>query len=142
MHTAHWETPENDETWLDVDPGNVLLTDGYFCVDRKLYVVRVGSFVHTAGTGTLNGLSCTCEGASGVYTVRAEGLPLSNWTLLLLSNGKPIAKPGKLPNGLFIHGAAEPPQERVELILDRPFLLVLTNSDGLPLFVGNVRETS
>lgn len=140
MHTAHWETPESNETWLDVDPGNVLLTDGYFCVDRKLYVVRGGSFVRTAGTGTLNGLSDTCEGASGVCTVRTEVLPLSNGTLLLLSGGKPIAKPGKLPNGLFIHGAAEPPQERVDLILDRPFLFVHTNSDGLPLFVGIVNE--
>lgn len=102
VHTAHWETPESNETWLDVDPGNVLLTDGYFCVDRKLYVVRGGSFVRTAGTGTLNGLSYTCEGASGVCTVRTEVLPLSNGTLLLLSNGKPIAKPGELPNGLFV----------------------------------------
>ena len=41
---------------------------------------------------------------------------------------------------LGVYGAAEPPQERVELILDRPFLFVLTNSDGLPLFVGIVNE--
>lgn len=38
------------------------------------------------------------------------------------------------------YGAAEPPQERVDLILDRPFLFVLTNSDGLPLFVGIVNQ--
>ena len=37
-------------------------------------------------------------------------------------------------------GAAPPPEERVELKLDRPFLFVLTNEDGLPLFVGIVNE--
>ena len=42
---------------------------------------------------------------------------------------------------LGVYGAAEPPQERVNLILDRPFLFVHTNSDGLPLFVGIVNET-
>lgn len=40
----------------------------------------------------------------------------------------------------FAAGAGEPPEERVELRLDRPFLFVLTNEDGLPLFVGIVNE--
>lgn len=40
----------------------------------------------------------------------------------------------------FAAGAGEPPEERVELKLDRPFLFVLTNEDGLPLFVGIVNE--
>ena len=40
----------------------------------------------------------------------------------------------------FAAGAGELPEERVELKLDRPFLFVLTNEDGLPLFVGIVNE--
>lgn len=102
VHTAHWETVESSEVWLNVDPGNVPLSNGFYCVGGKLYAVREGSFIHKAETGTLNGLSYTCEGASGVCTVRTEVLPLYDGTLLLLSNGKPIAKPGKLPNGLFV----------------------------------------
>lgn len=102
VHTAHWETVESSEVWLNVDPGNVPLSNGFYCVGGKLYAVREGSFIHKAETGTLNGLSYTCEGASGVCTVRTEVLPLYDGTLLLLSGGKPIAKPGKLPNGLFV----------------------------------------
>lgn len=36
-------------------------------------------------------------------------------------------------------GAAEPPEEIVDLVLDRPFLFVISNS-GLPLFAGVVNE--
>ena len=37
-------------------------------------------------------------------------------------------------------GAGEPPEEKVELTLDRPFLFAVTNSDGLPIFVGVVND--
>ena len=37
-------------------------------------------------------------------------------------------------------GAGEPPEEEVDFVLDRPFLFVLTSSDGLPLFVGVVNQ--
>lgn len=35
-------------------------------------------------------------------------------------------------------GAAEPPNEEVDFVLDRPFLFCITGSGGLPLFVGIV----
>ena len=35
-------------------------------------------------------------------------------------------------------GAAMPPDEEVDFILDRPFLFVIESHDGLPLFVGTV----
>lgn len=38
-------------------------------------------------------------------------------------------------------GAAMPPEERVEFTADRPFLFVVTNFDGLPLFTGIVNTT-
>ncbi len=42
---------------------------------------------------------------------------------------------------LATEGAADPSSlEQAELILDRPFLFVVTNSDGLPLFIGAVAE--
>lgn len=37
-------------------------------------------------------------------------------------------------------GAAPPPDEVVDFIVDRPFLFVLTGIDGLPLFVGVVNN--
>ena len=39
-----------------------------------------------------------------------------------------------------ICGAGAPPEEQVDLILDRPFLFVLESSDGLPLFTGIVNQ--
>lgn len=37
-------------------------------------------------------------------------------------------------------GAAMPPEEVVDFVLDRPFLFAVTGSDGLPLFVGVVNH--
>lgn len=37
-------------------------------------------------------------------------------------------------------GAAMPPDEVIDFVLDRPFLFAVTGSDGLPLFVGVVNE--
>ncbi|MBQ3356420.1 MAG: hypothetical protein IJG45_04815 [Oscillospiraceae bacterium] len=37
-------------------------------------------------------------------------------------------------------GAAEPPDERVDFILDRPFIFAITGTDGLPLFIGIVNH--
>lgn len=37
-------------------------------------------------------------------------------------------------------GNAMPPEDRVEFTLDRPFLFLLTDSNGLPLFVGIVNS--
>ena len=42
---------------------------------------------------------------------------------------------------LGVYGALEPQQlDEVELTLDRPFLFVVTNNEGLPLFVGVVNN--
>ncbi len=35
---------------------------------------------------------------------------------------------------------SEPPKDEVDLVLDRPFLFVITSQDGLPLFTGVVNE--
>ena len=37
-------------------------------------------------------------------------------------------------------GAAMPPEEEVDFILDRPFLFVITGANGLPLFTGIVEQ--
>lgn len=37
-------------------------------------------------------------------------------------------------------GAAMPPEDEVDFILDRPFIFVITGEDGLPLFVGVVNN--
>jgi len=33
-----------------------------------------------------------------------------------------------------------PPKDEVDFVLDRPFLFVLTGTDGMPLFVGVVND--
>ena len=37
-------------------------------------------------------------------------------------------------------GAAMPPKEQVDFVLDRPFLFVINGQDGQPLFVGIVNQ--
>ena len=37
-------------------------------------------------------------------------------------------------------GAAMPPEEVIDFVLDRPFLFVIANSSGIPLFAGVVNE--
>ena len=35
-------------------------------------------------------------------------------------------------------GAAMPPEEEIDFVLDRPFAFIITGLDGLPLFAGTV----
>lgn len=37
-------------------------------------------------------------------------------------------------------GAAMPPDEEIDFVLDRPFLFVITGTDGVPMFVGIVNQ--
>ena len=37
-------------------------------------------------------------------------------------------------------GAAKPPEEKVEFILDRPFIFEIISKTGFPLFVGVVNN--
>ncbi len=37
-------------------------------------------------------------------------------------------------------GAARPPEEKVDFVLDRPFLFVINGQDGQPLFIGVVNQ--
>ncbi|MBQ7364757.1 MAG: hypothetical protein IJW46_04090 [Clostridia bacterium] len=39
---------------------------------------------------------------------------------------------------MMMAGGAEPPEDEIDFVLDRPFLFVITGSDGLPLFIGTV----
>lgn len=41
---------------------------------------------------------------------------------------------------MMVCGAAEPPEDEMDFVLDRPFLFVITSSDALPLFVGIVNQ--
>jgi serine protease inhibitor len=37
-------------------------------------------------------------------------------------------------------GAARPPEEKIDFVLDRPFLFVISGQDGQPLFIGIVNQ--
>ena len=41
---------------------------------------------------------------------------------------------------MMMAGAAMPPEEEMDFVLDRPFLFAITGYDGLPLFVGVVNQ--
>ncbi len=41
---------------------------------------------------------------------------------------------------MMVAGAAAPPDEEVDFVLDRPFLFVITSQDRLPLFAGVVNQ--
>lgn len=41
---------------------------------------------------------------------------------------------------MAMEGASEPPEEKVQFVLDRPFLFAITGESGLPLFVGVVNH--
>lgn len=41
---------------------------------------------------------------------------------------------------MMMAGAAAPPEEEMDFVLDRPFLFAITGADGLPLFVGVVNR--
>ncbi len=58
------------------NPGSY--TDGFYVRNGQLYVVRSGYIVHKKTSGTLNGVSYTCEGPSGICST-------PDWTKLSLS---------------------------------------------------------
>lgn len=41
---------------------------------------------------------------------------------------------------MLVSGAAMPPEEEIDFILDRPFLFAVISDDGMPLFVGTVYQ--
>lgn len=41
---------------------------------------------------------------------------------------------------MMLCGSAMPPEDEIDFVLDRPFIFVITGSDGLPLFVGTVNN--
>ena len=41
---------------------------------------------------------------------------------------------------IILCGAAMPPEEEVDFVLNRPFLFAITGTDGLPLFLGVVNQ--
>ncbi|MBE6679092.1 MAG: serpin family protein [Ruminococcaceae bacterium] len=41
---------------------------------------------------------------------------------------------------MLLCGAAMPPEDEMDFVLDRPFIFVITGSDDLPLFVGTVNN--
>ena len=37
-------------------------------------------------------------------------------------------------------GAARPPEDEIDFVVDRPFIFVITGEDGLPLFAGVINQ--
>ena len=99
-HTAHFETPESTETWASPDGSSFPVPDGFYCFGTSLFAVENGAYVRSAGDGSLEGVSYTCTGSSGVCTAKTEVLTLASGELILLSKGRPLAEPGRYTDGL------------------------------------------
>ena len=48
--------------------------------------------------------------------------------------------PGNEITVIMMCGAAAPPEEEVDFVLNRPFVFAITGTDGLPLFVGIIHQ--
>ena len=72
---------------------------GFYVRSGKIYAAVNGNLVNKQTTGTLNGVSYTCAGTSGVCTVQGDVLTLVSGELVLLNNGKLLYAPGQCPNG-------------------------------------------
>lgn len=102
-HTAHYETSESPEAWLEPCAETPTVSpDGFYCFGKSLFVVENGSYLREARTGTLNGVSYTCKGASGICTAPTEVLMLAKGELILLSKGKPLGPPGSYEDGFYL----------------------------------------
>ena len=47
---------------------------------------------------------------------------------------------GAAYTAMMMAGAGRPPEEEIDFVLDRPFLFVVSASDGMPMFVGTVNQ--
>lgn len=81
----------NNTYYLD-GPGSY--DNGFHIRGGAIYVVENGYVVHTAKTGTVSGVSYTCEGASGKCNVANGVLTVADGKHYLISSNKPITTPG------------------------------------------------
>ena len=73
--------------------------------------------------------------------------PLSAYSFRICRNislNKYRANTAQMRNAAYIEipgaGAAPPPEEIIDFILDRPFLFLITEGSGVPLFAGTVNQ--
>lgn len=78
-------------------------SNGFHLRNNAIYVVETGHVVHTAKSGTVSGVSYTCEGSSGKCTVNASILTAADGNHYLVSGNKPVTSPGlhDLSSGLY-----------------------------------------
>ena len=96
----------------------------------------------TAGLKNLGVTECFDGSAADFTPLVAEEQPL--W----LSNVEHGARVAIDEEGVVaaaytemrLAGAAAPPDDEIDFVVDRPFLFVITGGDGLPLFVGVVNQ--
>ena len=102
FHTAHWDSPEAEECWLDPYCTETALKDGFYSFGKQIFVVRDGSFVRSPGAGSYNGVSYFCLASSGICKVFTEVLELYSGKLTLLSGGLPMADCNQYPDGFYL----------------------------------------
>lgn len=76
----------------------------------------------SALTESADGIILTKADHAARVTVDEEGVKAAAYTVLMMA------------------GSAAPPDEKIDFVLDRPFIFVITGNSGLPLFVGVVNN--
>lgn len=86
-------------------------------------------------------------GIKTAFTAAADFSPVSEYADLYVSSVKHAARVMVDEKGvtgaaytLSLFGAAMPPDETVDFVLDRPFLFIVQGHDGVPLFIGTVNR--
>ena len=97
------------------------LTDGLKALGiTDIFNVAKSDF--SALTENANGIILTKADHAARVTVDEEGVKAAAYTVLMKC------------------GSAAPPDEKIDFVLDRPFIFVITGNSGLPLFVGVVNN--
>ena len=90
---------------------------------KDVFNVSEADFTPLLGEGVLEDIVSVSEATHAARVmIDEEGCTAAAFTVMLAA------------------GAARPPEEKVDFVLDRPFLFVINGQDGQPLFVGIVNQ--
>lgn len=133
----------NDQEVLD------FIYSGYSWENQKFLIVNqsIPKFDVVSDFSLVEGLKKL--GVTDVFDFsKADFVPLTTDTGVAVNDAKHAARVMIDEEGciaaaftvMLAYGAARPPEEQVDFILDRPFLFVIKGQDNQPLFIGIVNQ--
>jgi serine protease inhibitor len=140
-------TPE--ELLSDGKVTEFILADGDWAENKFLVVnLALPKFDVVSDTDLIPDLKAL--GVSDVFNIGASDFPpmTADTDEIFLSQAEHAARVAIDEEGvvaaaytvMISAGAAMPPDEEIDFVVDRPFIFAITGADGLPLFVGIVNR--